>query len=228
MALVHWWYYPDSYDSWIPAAEVQGETEEDEEHSGPWHVQLRWLQDSDYFNELMNETDYEIPEENWIEVPAPPPQVVAHSLMATKRPLVEDVPVDQQDRKELSNDLEPPQKESRMAIDTVEEPKTVTGIKIRVKLPKAEVPQVPEEPTKPPSEPASESSEEEGPMETLSAHPHPIVDLVQGAELIPEAYVPRVCNVSQAIPLRLQPPSSSSKAASGSNSSAFVCPSAPW
>lgn len=21
--LVHWWYYPDSYDNWIPASEVE-------------------------------------------------------------------------------------------------------------------------------------------------------------------------------------------------------------
>ena len=23
-ALVHWWYYPDSYESWIPLADVEG------------------------------------------------------------------------------------------------------------------------------------------------------------------------------------------------------------
>lgn len=23
MALVHWWYYPDSYDTWLPSAEVE-------------------------------------------------------------------------------------------------------------------------------------------------------------------------------------------------------------
>jgi len=23
MALVHWWYYPDSYDTWLPASEVE-------------------------------------------------------------------------------------------------------------------------------------------------------------------------------------------------------------
>jgi hypothetical protein len=37
-ALVHWWYYPDSYDTWIPKTEVQGEAEKEEEHVGAWTV----------------------------------------------------------------------------------------------------------------------------------------------------------------------------------------------
>jgi SWI/SNF related-matrix-associated actin-dependent regulator of chromatin subfamily C len=62
-ALVHWWYYPDSYDSWIPMSDVQGEPDPDAEHHGPWHVQMRWLHDTDLFNEWMNEADYEVPED---------------------------------------------------------------------------------------------------------------------------------------------------------------------
>ncbi|KAI0565702.1 SWIRM domain containing protein [Gracilaria domingensis] len=72
VALVHWWYHPDSYDSWIPRGDVDGDPEQAEDHSGPWHVQRRWLEDTDLFNEWMNEADYEIPHENRIEViPAP-------------------------------------------------------------------------------------------------------------------------------------------------------------
>ncbi|CAN8062235.1 unnamed protein product [Agarophyton chilense] len=72
VALVHWWYHPDSYDSWIPRGDVDGEPEQAEDHSGPWHVQRRWLEDTHLFNEWMNEADYEIPAENRIEViPAP-------------------------------------------------------------------------------------------------------------------------------------------------------------
>jgi SWI/SNF related-matrix-associated actin-dependent regulator of chromatin subfamily C len=38
-ALVHWWYYPDSYDAWLPAAEVEGEASpQEEDHDGPWVV----------------------------------------------------------------------------------------------------------------------------------------------------------------------------------------------
>lgn len=28
MSLVHWWYYPDSYDEWIPNNEVEGEADD--------------------------------------------------------------------------------------------------------------------------------------------------------------------------------------------------------
>lgn len=62
-ALVHWWYYPDSYDSWIPRNEVDGVVEPPEDHRNPWHVQMRWLYDTDLFNEWMNEGDYEMPNE---------------------------------------------------------------------------------------------------------------------------------------------------------------------
>jgi SWIRM-associated domain at the N-terminal/SWIRM domain/SWIRM-associated region 1/Myb-like DNA-binding domain/Zinc finger, ZZ type len=62
-ALVHWWYHPDSYDSWIPLADVQGDPEPDIQNNGPWFVGMRWLFDSVTFNEWMNELDYEIPDE---------------------------------------------------------------------------------------------------------------------------------------------------------------------
>jgi len=50
-SLVHWWYYPDSYDNWLPNSDVVGETEPDQEHQGVWYVTPRWLKDSDIFNE---------------------------------------------------------------------------------------------------------------------------------------------------------------------------------
>lgn len=71
-ALVHWWYYPDSYDSWIPRGDVDGEPEAAEEAQHPWHVQMRWLQDTELFNEWMNEIDYEVPEDVRIDVPPAP------------------------------------------------------------------------------------------------------------------------------------------------------------
>jgi len=61
--LVHWWYYPDSYDGWIPATEVEGEAEPDEDHKGSWKVTTRWIKDTDIFNEWMNEIDYEVEDE---------------------------------------------------------------------------------------------------------------------------------------------------------------------
>jgi len=76
--LTHWWYFPDSYDSWIPAQEVEdpdGELHGEEENlSGViegkiWHVQKRFLEDCEKFNEWCNENDYEvIPEEEKLNV----------------------------------------------------------------------------------------------------------------------------------------------------------------
>eukprot|EP00795_Rhopilema_esculentum_P014214 gene14214-5224_t len=58
--LVHWWYHPDSYDSWVPISEVSQEPEPTPERSKPWELHARWLSDLDLFNEWMNEEDYEI------------------------------------------------------------------------------------------------------------------------------------------------------------------------
>ncbi|EME31372.1 SWI/SNF related-matrix-associated actin-dependent regulator ofchromatin subfamily C [Galdieria sulphuraria] len=61
---VHWWYYPDSYDSWIPASEVDGsEIDEQSPPKGPWHVQARFIIDLEKFNEWPNELDYEVPDD---------------------------------------------------------------------------------------------------------------------------------------------------------------------
>ncbi|CAG8709868.1 10303_t:CDS:2 [Dentiscutata erythropus] len=57
--LLHWWYYPDSYDSWLDEGE-HADPEPNPIHHGPWNVSERWLRDSAEFNEWMNEEDYEI------------------------------------------------------------------------------------------------------------------------------------------------------------------------
>ncbi|KAJ2504167.1 SWI/SNF and RSC complex subunit Ssr2, partial [Coemansia sp. RSA 2049] len=60
LALVHWWYTPDSYDAWLPAQPpYDAEPEEAAEHVGAWHVSAQWLEDSSKYSELMNEEDYE-------------------------------------------------------------------------------------------------------------------------------------------------------------------------
>eukprot|EP00026_Physarum_polycephalum_P001105 Phypoly_transcript_01106.p1 GENE.Phypoly_transcript_01106~~Phypoly_transcript_01106.p1 ORF type:complete len:1211 (+),score=351.28 Phypoly_transcript_01106:507-3635(+) len=64
MNLVHWWYYPDSYDTWLPATDVEGEQPDpDPPHHGVWKVSPRFLTDLEIFNEWMNELDYEIEED---------------------------------------------------------------------------------------------------------------------------------------------------------------------
>ncbi|CAG8613072.1 2481_t:CDS:2, partial [Paraglomus occultum] len=57
---VHWWYYPDSYDQWIPETDDQADPEPAPDHTGPWNISARWLRESEFFNEWMNEEDYEI------------------------------------------------------------------------------------------------------------------------------------------------------------------------
>lgn len=58
--LVHWWYYPDSYDTWVPSTDIEDEPQPEPQHQGPWQVNARWLTDLDVFNEWMNEEDYEL------------------------------------------------------------------------------------------------------------------------------------------------------------------------
>lgn len=59
--LVHWWYYPDSYDSVVSLSEVGGVTPETPPPKPKqWWVSARWLMDMDKFNEWMNEEDYEL------------------------------------------------------------------------------------------------------------------------------------------------------------------------
>ncbi|XP_013924714.1 PREDICTED: SWI/SNF complex subunit SMARCC1 [Thamnophis sirtalis] len=60
--LVHWGYYPDSYDTWVHASEVEAEIEEPPIPEKPWKVYARWILDMDVFNEWMNEEDYEVDE----------------------------------------------------------------------------------------------------------------------------------------------------------------------
>ncbi|KAG0321202.1 hypothetical protein BGZ99_004054 [Dissophora globulifera] len=58
--LVHYWYYPDSYDEWL--LETSSEFMDPEpvpEHTGAWSISARWIRDSEKYNEWMNEEDYE-------------------------------------------------------------------------------------------------------------------------------------------------------------------------
>lgn len=60
VSLIHVWYRPDSYDSWLPAADfADPEPEPPAKDGQPWLVATRWLRDSIRYNELMNEEDYE-------------------------------------------------------------------------------------------------------------------------------------------------------------------------
>uniref|UniRef100_A0A7N6BV79 SWI/SNF related, matrix associated, actin dependent regulator of chromatin, subfamily c, member 1a n=1 Tax=Anabas testudineus TaxID=64144 RepID=A0A7N6BV79_ANATE len=60
--LVHWGLYPDSYDTWVSASEVDGDVEDPPSTDRPWKVHVKWVLDTDAFNEWMNEEDYEVDE----------------------------------------------------------------------------------------------------------------------------------------------------------------------
>ncbi|EST08083.1 Zinc finger, ZZ-type [Kalmanozyma brasiliensis GHG001] len=57
-ALIHVWYRPDSYDTWLPAADF-ADPDPAPEKRLPWKLGAKWLRDSVRFNELMNAEDYE-------------------------------------------------------------------------------------------------------------------------------------------------------------------------
>lgn len=63
-ARVHWWYLPDSYDEWLPAAAAPPDVEPDLRPPGnrPWKIYVRFISDSEKYNEWMNEADYETEE----------------------------------------------------------------------------------------------------------------------------------------------------------------------
>eukprot|EP00126_Sphaerothecum_destruens_P006785 Sdes_comp19527_c0_seq1m11108 len=63
-SLVHWWYYPDSYDSWIPTSELEEKPQPPVKHVGPWHLNSKFVTLLERFNEWLNEEDFELnPEE---------------------------------------------------------------------------------------------------------------------------------------------------------------------
>ncbi|XP_075381527.1 SWI/SNF complex subunit SMARCC2 isoform X4 [Mycteria americana] len=61
--LLHWGYYPDSYDTWIPANEIEASVEDAPTPEKPRKVHAKWILDTDTFNEWMNEEDYEVTDE---------------------------------------------------------------------------------------------------------------------------------------------------------------------
>uniref|UniRef100_W5LBX2 SWI/SNF related BAF chromatin remodeling complex subunit C1b n=1 Tax=Astyanax mexicanus TaxID=7994 RepID=W5LBX2_ASTMX len=58
--MVHWGMYPDSYDTLVPVSDVDAEVEEPPTPDRPWKVHVKWVLDTDMFNEWMNEEDYEV------------------------------------------------------------------------------------------------------------------------------------------------------------------------
>ncbi|XP_046658694.1 SWI/SNF complex subunit SMARCC2 isoform X2 [Homalodisca vitripennis] len=62
MVLMHWYYFPDSHDSWISADLPLDPPDSPQPHTTPWRVSASWALDLDQYNEWMNEEDYEMDE----------------------------------------------------------------------------------------------------------------------------------------------------------------------
>lgn len=60
--LVHWGFFPDSYDTWASTSDMDADVEDPPTPEKPWKVHAKWVQDTDNFNEWMNEEDYEMDE----------------------------------------------------------------------------------------------------------------------------------------------------------------------
>eukprot|EP00299_Pterocystis_sp_00344_P013897 c6854_g1_i2.p1 GENE.c6854_g1_i2~~c6854_g1_i2.p1 ORF type:complete len:866 (-),score=181.84 c6854_g1_i2:298-2895(-) len=69
---VHIWYYPDSYDHWVPSTEVEGDPDPVDATRQQYHLSMQWVFHSQFFNEMMNELDYEVPDETLKAIAAPP------------------------------------------------------------------------------------------------------------------------------------------------------------
>lgn len=59
LSLVHWWYFPDSYDQWVENDVVNGEPDTSSNLNLRWIIHFSWLKHSKLFNEFMNPIDYE-------------------------------------------------------------------------------------------------------------------------------------------------------------------------
>jgi SWI/SNF related-matrix-associated actin-dependent regulator of chromatin subfamily C len=82
MVLLHWYYLPDSYDSWVAADLPVEPPDSPQSKTGPWRVSFKesanqslrpnikpnpqvnssWLNELDEYNEWMCEEDYEVDE----------------------------------------------------------------------------------------------------------------------------------------------------------------------
>ncbi|XP_065079578.1 SWI/SNF complex subunit SMARCC1-like isoform X2 [Ochlerotatus camptorhynchus] len=62
--MIHWYYFPDSYDTWVPNTFDLPEAVPDSPMSpgDRWRVSLSWVTDLEEYNEWMAEEDYEVDE----------------------------------------------------------------------------------------------------------------------------------------------------------------------
>lgn len=63
MVLLHWYYFPDSHDTWVNSDSVPVDVPDSPpSHVGVWNLTASWIIESDQYNEWMTEEDYEVDE----------------------------------------------------------------------------------------------------------------------------------------------------------------------
>ncbi|XP_019765050.2 SWI/SNF complex subunit SMARCC2 isoform X1 [Dendroctonus ponderosae] len=63
MVLMHWYYFPDSFDTWVNLEAVGLDNmslDSPSPRSEPWRITYSWIFDTDQYNEWMSEEDYEV------------------------------------------------------------------------------------------------------------------------------------------------------------------------
>ncbi|XP_050314422.1 SWI/SNF complex subunit SMARCC2-like [Anthonomus grandis grandis] len=65
MVQMHWYYFPDSFDTWVEGESVGLDgmsIDIPSPRSGPWRLTYSWVFDTEQYNEWMSEEDYEVDE----------------------------------------------------------------------------------------------------------------------------------------------------------------------
>jgi SWI/SNF related-matrix-associated actin-dependent regulator of chromatin subfamily C len=81
-ALIHYYFTPESYDTWLPNADLEQEPAGAGQQQQPVHVNARWLLDLDKYNEWMTEEDYEDTDPSGKRRPA---RITLKDLMSDKK-----------------------------------------------------------------------------------------------------------------------------------------------
>lgn len=94
--MLHWYYFPDSYDSWVSAMSLDLPDNVPDCPSSPgekWRVSANWVLDLDQYNEWMSEEDYEVDEQG---------RKKAHKLRLGVDDLMSS-PMDEKNKKQMSS-----------------------------------------------------------------------------------------------------------------------------
>lgn len=97
--LIHVWYRPDSYDTWLPDKDFSQPEPAPVPRTEAWRIGARWLRDTYLYNELMNEEDYELEESEDVRGESAAEAVDAEARRAKKHNLPDTISDDSASKK---------------------------------------------------------------------------------------------------------------------------------